>query len=170
MATRFVNVLGSNGSVFNLFQEQIEAGGPITVTHPEVNRFFMTIPEACKLVIEAGAMGTGGETYVFDMGKSIKIVDLAEKMIRLAGKVPNKDIQIVFTGLRTGEKLYEEVLTESAETLPTYHPKIVISKEENPTKEFLEDVFTQLENVYQLERCQVIEQLKRVVPGFVPYE
>ena len=170
MVTRFGNVLGSNGSVVNLFQEQIEAGGPITVTHPEVNRFFMTIPEACKLVIEAGAMGTGGQTYVFDMGKSIKIVDLAEKMIRLAGKVPNKDIQIVFTGLRTGEKLYEEVLTESAETLPTYHPKIVIAKEENPTKEFLEDVFTQLENVYQLERCQVIEQLKRVVPGFVPYE
>lgn len=170
MATRFGNVLGSNGSVVNLFQEQIQNGGPITVTHPEVNRFFMTIPEACKLVIEAGAMGAGGQTYIFDMGKSIKIVDLANKMIRLAGKIPNKDIQIVFTGLRTGEKLYEEVLTESAETLPTYHPKIVIAKEENPTKETLHEVISQLENIYQLERCEVIDQLKRVVPGFVPYD
>uniref|UniRef100_UPI0040483E7E polysaccharide biosynthesis protein n=1 Tax=Flavobacterium sp. TaxID=239 RepID=UPI0040483E7E len=105
MITRFGNVLGSNGSVVHLFKEQIAQGGPITVTHPEVNRFFMTIPEACKLVIEAGAMGNGGNIYVFDMGKSIKIVDLAEKMIRLAGKIPGKDIAIKFTGLRPGEKL-----------------------------------------------------------------
>jgi FlaA1/EpsC-like NDP-sugar epimerase len=170
ITTRFGNVLGSNGSVVHLFQEQIKAGGPITVTHPEVNRFFMTIPEACKLVIEAGAMGTGGKTYIFDMGKSIKIVDLAKKMIRLAGKVPNKDIEIVFTGLRTGEKIYEEVLTQSAETLPTYHPKIVIAIEKNPTNELIHEVFTQLENVYQLDRKEVIDQLKRIVPGFTPYE
>ncbi len=168
MVTRFGNVLGSNGSVVNLFQEQILAGGPITVTHPEVNRFFMTIPEACKLVIEAGAMGTGGQTYLFDMGKSIKIVDLAEKMIRLAGKIPNKDIKIVFTGLRPGEKLYEEVLTESAETLPTYHPKIVIAREENPCSDSLVETLSQFKQIYFLNRQDVIKHLKLIIPGFVP--
>lgn len=170
MSTRFGNVLGSNGSVVNLFQEQILAGGPITVTHPEVNRFFMTIPEACKLVIEAAAMGSGGQTYLFDMGRSIKIVDLAEKMIRLAGKIPNKDIKIVFTGLRPGEKLFEEVLTASAETLPTYHPKIVIAKEENPCVDTIEEIMVYLQQLYHLERKEVIEQLKLIVPGFIPYE
>ena len=170
MSTRFGNVLGSNGSVVNLFQEQILAGGPITVTHPDVNRFFMTIPEACKLVIEAAAMGLGGQTYLFDMGKSIKIVDLAEKMIRLAGKIPNKDIKIVFTGLRPGEKLYEEVLTASAETLPTYHPKIVIAKEENPCVDTIEEVMVYLKRLNHLERKEVNEQLQLIVPGFVPYE
>ena len=170
MSTRFGNVLGSNGSVVNLFKEQILAGGPITVTHPEVNRFFMTISEACKLVIEAAAMGSGGQTYLFDMGRSIKIVDLAEKMIRLAGKIPNKDIKIVFTGLRPGEKLYEEVLTASAETLPTYHPKIVIAKEENPCVDTIEEVMVNLKRLNHLERKEVIEQLKLIVPGFVPYE
>jgi FlaA1/EpsC-like NDP-sugar epimerase len=170
MSTRFGNVLGSNGSVVNLFKKQIKAGGPITVTHPEVNRFFMTIPEACKLVIEAAAMGTGGQTYLFDMGRSIKIVDLAEKMIRLAGMTPYKDINIQFTGLRPGEKLYEEVLTASAETLPTYHPKIVIAKEENPCSETLDEVMLSLQNIYQLERNEVINQLKIIIPGFTPYE
>jgi FlaA1/EpsC-like NDP-sugar epimerase len=170
MSTRFGNVLGSNGSVVNLFKKQIKAGGPITVTHPEVNRFFMTIPEACKLVIEAAAMGTGGQTYLFDMGRSIKIVDLAEKMIRLAGMTPYKDINIQFTGLRPGEKLYEEVLTASAETLPTYHPKIVIAKEENPCSETLDEVMLSLQNINQLERNEVINQLKIIIPGFTPYE
>jgi FlaA1/EpsC-like NDP-sugar epimerase len=170
MSTRFGNVLGSNGSVVNLFKKQIKDGGPITVTHPEVNRFFMTIPEACKLVIEAAAMGTGGQTYLFDMGRSIKIVDLAEKMIRLAGMTPYKDINIQFTGLRPGEKLYEEVLTASAETLPTYHPKIVIAKEENPCSETLDEVMLSLQNIYQLERNEVINQLKIIIPGFTPYE
>jgi FlaA1/EpsC-like NDP-sugar epimerase len=170
MSTRFGNVLGSNGSVVNLFQEQILAGGPITVTHPEVNRFFMTIPEACKLVIEAGAMGSGGQTYLFDMGRSIKIVDLAEKMIRLAGKIPNKDIEIVFTGLRPGEKLFEEVLTDSAETLPTYHPKIVIAKEENPSTDSIDEVMSHFQQLNYLERKDVIDQLKLIVPGFKPYE
>jgi FlaA1/EpsC-like NDP-sugar epimerase len=170
MSTRFGNVLGSNGSVVNLFQEQILAGGPITVTHPEVNRFFMTIKEACKLVIEAGAMGTGGQTYLFDMGRSIKIVDLAEKMIRLTGKIPNKDIEIVFTGLRPGEKLFEEVLTESAKTLPTYHPKIVIAKEENPCIATLEEIMLHFQQLNQLERKDIIELFKRIIPGFKPYE
>lgn len=170
LSTRFGNVLGSNGSVVTLFKKQIKAGGPITVTHPDVTRFFMTIPEACRLVIEAGAMGHGGQTYLFDMGKSIRIVDLAEKMILLAGKKPNKDIKITFTGLREGEKLYEEVLTESAKTLPTYHPKIVIAKEENPCIATLDEITLHFQQLNQLEREDIIEQFKRIIPGFKPYE
>jgi FlaA1/EpsC-like NDP-sugar epimerase len=168
MSTRFGNVLGSNGSVIHLFKEQIRLGGPVTVTHPEVNRFFMTIPEACKLVIEAAAMGSGGQTYLFDMGRSIRIVDLAEKMIRLSGKVPNKDIKIVFTGLRPGEKLYEEVLTSSAKTLPTYHPKIVIAQEDLPCPDTLEEILSSFKSIYRLDRNEVVEKLKCIVPGFVP--
>lgn len=167
MITRFGNVLGSNGSVVHLFKEQIAHGGPITVTHPEVNRFFMTIPEACKLVIEAGAMGTGGHIYVFDMGKSIKIVDLAEKMIRLAGKIPGKDIAIEFTGLRPGEKLYEEVLTETSETMPTYHPKIVIAKE----KECIfskDEIMQELEDFHTKTRKETILLLNKLVPEYQP--
>ena len=152
LSTRFGNVLGSNGSVVTLFKKQIKAGGPITVTHPDVTRFFMTIPEACRLVIEAGAMGHGGQTYLFDMGKSIRIVDLAEKIILLAGKKPNKDIKITFTGLREGEKLYEEVLTESAKTLPTYHPKIVIAKEENPCIATLDEITLHFQQLYSREK------------------
>ena len=165
VATRFGNVLGSNGSVVHLFQEQIKKGGPLTVTHPEVNRFFMTIPEACKLVIEAAAMGVGGQTYLFDMGKSIKIIDLAEKMIRLSGKIPNKDIEIVFTGLRPGEKLYEEVLTESATTFPTYHPKIVIAKEENPCYDTMEEFLLFFNRIHELEKEEVINHFKLIIPG-----
>lgn len=167
MITRFGNVLGSNGSVVHLFKEQIAQGGPITVTHPEVNRFFMTIPEACKLVIEAGAMGTGGHIYVFDMGKSIKIVDLAEKMIRLAGKIPGKDIAIEFTGLRPGEKLYEEVLTETSETMTTYHPKIVIAKE----KECIfskDEIIQQLEDFHTKTRKETVLLLTKLVPEYQP--
>lgn len=165
VATRFGNVLGSNGSVVHLFQEQIKKGGPVTVTHPEVNRFFMTIPEACKLVIEAAAMGIGGQTYLFDMGKSIKIVDLAEKMIRLSGKIPNKDISIIFTGLRPGEKLFEEVLTESAQTYPTYHPKIVIAKEDNPTQEAIEESVLFFQKIYELEKEEIVNHFKLLIPG-----
>lgn len=168
MITRFGNVLGSNGSVVHLFKEQIAQGGPITVTHPEVNRFFMTIPEACKLVIEAGAMGTGGNIYVFDMGKSIKIVDLADKMIRLAGKIPGQDIEIKFTGLRPGEKLYEEVLTECSETLPTYHPKIVIAKEKNLDRYSKETILSHLSNYNEQSRSEIVSTIQFLVPEFQP--
>ena len=128
ITTRFGNVLGSNGSVIPRFKNQILNGGPITVTHPEITRYFMTIPEACQLVIEAGVMGMGGEIFVFDMGEPVRVVDLAEKMIRLSGKQPGVDIDIVFTGLRPGEKLFEELLSNKENTLPTYHEKILIAK------------------------------------------
>ncbi|MFY8066676.1 MAG: nucleoside-diphosphate sugar epimerase/dehydratase [Flavobacterium sp.] len=168
MTTRFGNVLGSNGSVVHLFKEQIAQGGPVTVTHPEVNRFFMTIPEACKLVIEAAAMGNGGHIYVFDMGKSIKIVDLADKMIRLAGKIPGKDIVIEFSGLRPGEKLYEEVLTECSETLPTYHPKIVIAKEKSPCRFSLDEINKNLQDFHSLSRKETVFTIKKLVPEYQP--
>jgi FlaA1/EpsC-like NDP-sugar epimerase len=128
ITTRFGNVLGSNGSVIPLFKKQIQGGGPITVTHPEITRYFMTIPEACQLVLEAGAMGKGGEIFIFDMGKSVKILDLAEKMVWLSGLEPGKDIEIVFTGLREGEKLYEELLNNSENTIRTHNQKIMIAK------------------------------------------
>jgi FlaA1/EpsC-like NDP-sugar epimerase len=128
VTTRFGNVLGSNGSVIPVFKRQIEEGGPITVTHPEITRYFMTIPEACQLVLEAGAMGNGGEIFIFDMGRSIKILDLAKKMIRLSGFEPGRDIDVVFTGLREGEKLYEELLNNEENTIPTHHQKIMIAK------------------------------------------
>lgn len=128
ITTRFGNVLGSNGSVIPIFKRQIQAGGPITVTHPEITRYFMTIPEACGLVLEAGTMGEGGEIFVFDMGKSVKIVDLAKRMIQLSGLTEGKDIDIVFTGLRPGEKLYEELLGDNENNLATHHPKIMIAQ------------------------------------------
>ncbi|KYG82873.1 polysaccharide biosynthesis protein [Roseivirga echinicomitans] len=128
ITTRFGNVLGSNGSVIPIFQRQIQRGGPITVTHPEITRYFMTISEACSLVLEAGVMGNGGEIFVFDMGKSIKIVELAKRMIQLSGLKEGKEIDIVFTGLRPGEKLYEELLNDMENTMSTHHPKIMIVK------------------------------------------
>lgn len=128
ITTRFGNVLGSNGSVIPLFRKQIEQGVAITVTHPDITRYFMTIPEACQLVLEAGSMGKGGEIFIFDMGESVKIVDLAKKMIKLSGLELGKDIEIKFSGLRPGEKLYEELLNNSENTQPTYHPKIMIAK------------------------------------------
>jgi len=128
ITTRFGNVLGSNGSVIPIFKKQIQAGGPITVTHPEITRYFMTIPEACGLVLEAATMGDGGEIFVFDMGKSVKIVDLAKRMIQLSGLVEGKDIEIVFTGLRPGEKLFEELLDDNENNMATHHPKIMIAQ------------------------------------------
>jgi FlaA1/EpsC-like NDP-sugar epimerase len=128
VTTRFGNVLGSNGSVIPTFQQQIKAGGPVTVTHPEITRFFMTIPEACQLVLEAASMGKGGEIFLFDMGQSIRILDLAKKMIKLSGLTEGKDIDIVFTGLREGEKLYEELLNNKEDTIKTHHEKIMIAK------------------------------------------
>lgn len=128
ITTRFGNVLGSSGSVIPIFQKQIQQGGPITVTHPDITRYFMTIPEACSLVLEAGVMGNGGEIFVFDMGKSVKIVDLAKRMIQLSGLKEGLDINIVFSGLRPGEKLFEELLEDGENTLSTHHPKIMIAK------------------------------------------
>ena len=165
--TRFGNVLGSNGSVVNLFEEQIKNGGPITVTHPEINRFFMTIPEACKLVLEAGTMGGGGEIFVFDMGTPIFIKELAEKMIRLSGKEPYKDIDIVYTGLRLGEKLYEELLADSSKTLPTYHSKILIAQDPVPCFEKVSEFLVKLkDNSFETKEA-LIDVITELVPEFI---
>ena len=165
--TRFGNVLGSNGSVVNLFEEQIKNGGPITVTHPEINRFFMTIPEACKLVLEAGTMGAGGEIFVFDMGKPILIRELAEKMIRLSGKEPYKDIEIIYSGLRPGEKLYEELLSDSSKTLPTYHSKILIAQDPVPGFEIVSEFLVKIkDNSFETKEA-LIDVIKEMVPEFI---
>ncbi|WP_396137211.1 polysaccharide biosynthesis protein [Flavobacterium sp.] len=167
ITTRFGNVLGSNGSVVNLFEKQIKEGGPITVTHPEINRFFMTIPEACKLVLEAGTMGAGGEIYIFDMGRPIFIKDLAEKMIRLSGKEPYDDIDIIYTGLRPGEKLYEEVLADTSKTLPTYHPKILIAQDPIFCYEKVEEFLFKLNNNTFENKAELIEAFTELVPEFI---
>jgi FlaA1/EpsC-like NDP-sugar epimerase len=167
VVTRFGNVLGSNGSVIPLFTKQIEEGGPITVTHPDITRYFMTIPEACELVLEAGFMGKGGEIFVFDMGSPIKIVDLAEQMIKLSGLVPGKDIKIVFTGLRPGEKLYEELLTCKENTLPTHHPKIKIAQvEQFDYSVLLSRIDLLIKNSYLLSKQEVVELFRELVPEF----
>ena len=167
ITTRFGNVLGSNGSVIPRFREQIEKGGPLTVTHPDITRYFMTIPEACQLVIEAGCMGNGGEIFVFDMGKSVKIVDLAEKMIKLSGFIPYQDIDIKFTGLRPGEKLYEELLNDLENTLPTHHQKIMIAKvRENNLLEVVEQINQLEERVKTNNNVEIVRQMKVIVPEF----
>ncbi len=168
IATRFGNVLGSNGSVIPLFKKQIENGGPVTVTHPEITRYFMTIPEACQLVLEAASMGKGGEVFVFDMGESVKIVDLAKKMIVLSGLTLNKDITIEFSGLRPGEKLYEELLNTDENTLPTHHPKIMIAQLTQPSFSMLEIALGEVER-YLLEGTnkELISLIKELVPEFV---
>lgn len=164
VTTRFGNVLGSNGSVIPLFKEQIKSGGPVTVTHPDIIRFFMLIPEACKLVLEAGTMGNGGEIFVFDMGKPVKIVDLAKRMIQLSGA---KDIEIKFTGLRDGEKLYEEVLNEKETTKPTFHPKIKIAQ----VREYdYTDVCRQINALVCAstvdDDMHIVKHMKEMVPEF----
>lgn len=165
--TRFGNVLGSNGSVIPLFAKQIEEGGPVTVTHPEITRYFMTIPEACELVLEAGFMGKGGEIYVFDMGKPVKIDDLARNMIRLSGFEPERDIRIVYTGLRPGEKLYEELLSGGEELLPTFHEKIKIAKvERNDYRKEVLKAMVCLRNLYQMSEKEVIELFEELVPEY----
>ena len=167
ITTRFGNVLGSNGSVIPRFKKQIEAGGPITVTHPEITRFFMTIPEACQLVLQAGALGHGGEIFVFDMGKSVKIVDLARKMIKLSGYEVGKDIHIVFTGLRPGEKLYEEVLNVKEKTLPTVHERIKIAKVREYNYGEVTDAMKALDIALQTkDNFAVVKQMKCIVPEF----
>lgn len=165
--TRFGNVLGSNGSVIPRFREQIEKGGPLTVTSEEINRFFMSIPEACRLVLEAATIGKGGDILVFEMGKPVKIIDLATKMIELAGYRPNEDIKIKITGLRPGEKLYEEVLNESEKTLPTSNSMIRIAKVRESDNETVKNDIALLEDmVRKVEISETIAKLKDMVPEF----
>lgn len=168
ITTRFGNVLGSSGSVIPRFNKQIEARQPITITHPDITRFFMTIPEACQLVLEAGSMGKGGEIFVFDMGKSVKITDLAKKMVQLSGLELGKDIQLVFTGLRPGEKLFEELLTTEENTLPTHHEKILIAR----VKEYdFEDVKRSVNELIELFDSQnniaIVTKMKEMVPEYI---
>ena len=167
ITTRFGNVLGSNGSVIPLFRDQISKGGPVTVTHPEITRYFMTIPEACQLVLEAGAMGNGGEIFIFDMGKSIKIVDLAKKMIMLSGLRLGSDIQIKFTGLRPGEKLYEELLNDEENTLPTHHPLIMIAKERVFNLEEVNNKVKELLSFADsMDGFSIVRRMKEIAPEF----
>jgi FlaA1/EpsC-like NDP-sugar epimerase len=168
VTTRFGNVLGSNGSVIPTFQQQIERGGPITVTHPEVTRYFMTIPEASRLVLEAGAMSSGGEIFAFDMGESIRISDLAKNMIRLSGLEVDRDIEIIYTGLRPGEKLFEEVLNDAEVSMPTHHPKILRAK----VREYeFEEVSRQINRLISLfdsqNNLEMVRILKQLVPEYI---
>ena len=168
ITTRFGNVLGSNGSVIPHFKQQIESGGPVTITHPDIVRYFMTIPEACDLVLQAGTMGSGGEIFVFDMGEPVKILDLATKMIRLYGLTPNEDIKLVFTGLRPGEKLYEELLSDGAKTMPTHHEKIMISKDERISFEQIEYLTNSIARAaLKKDKMEVVEKLKSIVPEYI---
>lgn len=167
--TRFGNVLGSNGSVIPIFRKQIEEGGPVTVTHPDITRFFMTIPEACQLVLEAGFMGKGGEIYVFDMGKPVRILDLAKRMIRLSGFEPGADIKIEFSGLRPGEKLYEELLADKENTLPTYNPKISIAQVETTDFMVALEAKNLLGFLYSYSNSELIGKLKDLVPEYKVY-
>ncbi|PLX22760.1 MAG: polysaccharide biosynthesis protein [Marinilabiliales bacterium] len=167
ITTRFGNVLGSNGSVILRFKKQIDKGGPVTVTHPEVTRYFMTIPEACQLVLEAGAISQGGEIFIFDMGSSVKIIDLAKKMIKLSGLTIGKDIQIKYTGLRPGEKLYEELLNDLENTMPTHHSKIMIAQVrdydfKNVQKQFADLIKLQKDH----NNFEIVRKMKEIVPEF----
>ena len=167
ITTRFGNVLGSNGSVVPLFSKQIAEGGPVTITHEEIIRYFMTIPEACQLVLEAGSMGNGGEIYIFDMGKPVKIYDLAKKMIRLAGYVPDKDIKIKVVGLRPGEKLYEELLNDNSKTLPTHHEKIMVAQEDIDKHDVVKNSIDEiLDASKQYNSHLVVTKMKKLIPEF----
>ena len=168
ITTRFGNVLGSNGSVIPRFKKQIEEGGPITITHPEITRFFMTIPEACQLVLEAGCMGSGGEIFVFDMGQSVKIVDLARKMIKLSGLKEDRDIKIIYTGLRPGEKLYEELLASSENTLPTHHQQILVGKVREYEFAEVANFINELIALFNTQdNTRIVSKMKDIVPEFV---
>ena len=169
VTTRFGNVLGSNGSVIPTFKAQIEKGGPVTVTHPEVTRFFMTIPEATQLVLQAGSMGSGGEIYLFDMGDAVKIRALAEELIRLSGLQPYEDIDIIYTGLRPGEKLYEELLLEDEGVLPTSHNKICIAQSSTSVhSELVENIDALVAAAKALDLAGVKEKLQQIVPEYAP--
>lgn len=168
ITTRFGNVLGSNGSVILRFKNQIENGGPVTVTHPDITRFFMTIPEACQLVLEAGAMGKGGEIFVFDMGKSVKIIDLAKRMIKLSGLKLGVDINISITGLRPGEKLYEELLSDKENTMPTHHPQIMIGKVISYDHFTIKNMIKELIKIGKgNDNFAIVKKMKKIVPDFI---
>ncbi|GIM51480.1 polysaccharide biosynthesis protein CapD [Capnocytophaga cynodegmi] len=167
ITTRFGNVLGSNGSVIPHFRKQIEKGGPVTITHPDIVRYFMTIPEACELVLQAGTMGKGGEIFVFDMGEPVKILNLATRMIKLSGYEPNVDIKIVYTGLRPGEKLYEELLSDDTRTLPTHHEKIMVSKDPTMAFEEIDALSNKISAAAKLgDKIEVVRILKEIVKEF----
>jgi len=169
ITTRFGNVLGSNGSVVPIFQKQIEKGGPITITHPDIIRYFMTIPEACQLVLEAGAMGGGGEIFIFDMGEPVKIIDLATKMIKLSGLEPHTDIKIKITGLRPGEKLYEELLNDRSKKHPTYNDKIMIATEKQYTHDWVASQIEELQKIVLngSDFTLMVYKMKEIVPEFI---
>jgi len=168
VTTRFGNVLGSNGSVVPLFKKQIERGGPVTVTHKDITRYFMTIPEACQLVLEAGFMGNGSEIFVFDMGEPVRIYDLAKRMILLSGYVPDKDIAINITNLRRGEKLYEELLDQKEELLPTHNDKILIAKvREHDYQTINKQILQLLENVDTKSRFELVEEMQKIATDYV---
>jgi FlaA1/EpsC-like NDP-sugar epimerase len=169
ITTRFGNVLGSNGSVILRFKDQIEKGGPVTVTHPNITRYFMTIPEACQLVLEAGSMGNGGEVFVFDMGSPVKISDLAKKMIRLYGMIPNIDINVTYTGLRPGEKLYEELLTDGENTIKTYHDKIMIAKVKSHDFNEINQTFIEFIELITLnvDESILVSKMKTIIPEYL---
>ena len=167
ITTRFGNVLGSNGSVIPLFKKQIKQGGPLTVTHKEITRYFMTIPEACELVLEAGVMGNGGEIFVFDMGKSVKIFDIAKKMINLSGLRYPEDIDIKIVGLRPGEKLYEELLSDEENTMPTYNKKILIAKTQQLNYEISKEKIDDLVLLSNGSKEDIVSKLKDIVPEYI---
>ncbi len=168
ITTRFGNVLGSNGSVIPMFKKQIEKGGPLTITHPDITRFFMTIPEAVSLVLEAGLMGQGGEIFIFDMGESVKILDLANKMLKLSGLEPGRDIDIKFTGLRPGEKLYEELLANEELTIPTHHPKILVAKVRPIDKDTAISLTTNLIALIDSQDNELlVKSIKEIVPEYI---
>ena len=167
ITTRFGNVLGSSGSVIPRFRQQIETGGPITITHPDITRYFMTIPEACQLVLEAGAMGKGGEIFIFDMGDSVKIYDLAVKMIKLSGLTLDKDIRIVYKGLRPGEKLYEELLADHENTLPTHHKQILIAKVKENDFDNVSSEINELITLFdKQDNTSIVKKMKELVPEY----
>ncbi len=168
ITTRFGNVLGSNGSVIPHFKKQIEKGGPVTITHPDIVRYFMTIPEACELVLQAGTMGKGGEIFVFDMGEPVKIKDLAIKMIKLSGFEPEIDIKLKYTGLRPGEKLYEELLSDGTKNLPTPHEKIMVSMDPHMEFEDIECLANRITKAaLRRDQIEVVKLLKKMVPEFI---